>query len=131
MRLGYIKTILACLLVLSVSACSLSPTYINEAAPVKGQAQVTGINPVHFKFDPEFHTSPPQCIAVLPLRKQFKTTFLPETGPEISETELKQLRRVLYSHLVHYPYKDVELARVNKAVKKYSCLLYTSPSPRD
>ena len=122
MRLGYIKTILAGLLVLSVSACSLSPTYINEAAPVKGQAQVTGINPVHFKFDPEFHTSPPQCIAVLPLRKQFKTTFLPETGPEISETELKQLRRVLYSHLVPYHYKDVELARVNKAVKKYSDL---------
>jgi len=122
MRLSSIKIILAGLLVFSVSACSLSPVYINEAAVVKGQAQATGINPIHFKFDPEFHRSPPQYVAVMPLRKQFKTTFLPETGPEISDIELKQLRRVLYSHLAPYPYKDVELARVNKRVKKYSDL---------
>ncbi len=120
MGLNFIKTILAGALVLSVSASAMSPTYINEGTQTSGQGQATGMSPVHYTFDPEFHRSPPNCIAVMPLRRQVKTAFLPETGPEISDIELKQLRRVLYSHLAPYPYKDVELARINQAVKKYS-----------
>jgi len=123
MGLDFIKIILVGALVLSVSACGMSPVYINEAVQMEGgRGQATGMNPVHFKFDPAFHHSPPKCIAVMPLRKKLTTAFLPETGPEISDIELKQLRRVLFSHVAPYPYKDVELARVNQAVRTYSDL---------
>lgn len=58
----------------------------------------------------------------MPLSEQVKTVFLPETDLEISDTELEQLRRSLYSQLAPYSYKDVELDRVNQVVRQYSDL---------
>jgi hypothetical protein len=63
----------------------------------------------------------------MPLRKQVETIFLPEAGPLITDTELKQLRRVLYSHLAPLHYKDIEIARVNAAVAKYGELPASYP----
>lgn len=90
---------------LLLAGCSQNPVYINDAHYSRGQAQPTGFNPVRYKFDAEFHRTPPRCIAVMPFHKESNTTFLPETSPVISDAELKHLRRVLYSHLAPYPYK--------------------------
>ena len=97
----------------------MSPVYINEATSDNVQNRPTGLSPVHFKFESAFHRAPPSCVAIMPLRKQVKTIFLPESGPLITDKELKQLRRVLYSHLAPHPYKDIEIARVNAAIAKY------------
>jgi hypothetical protein len=122
MSLGFRKAVSIVLLVLGVSACSTKPVYINEAVQAEGHGQTMASSPIHFKFDPAFHRSPPSCIAVMPLSKQVKTVFLPETDLAVSDLELELLRRALYSHLAPHSYKDVELDLVNQAVKKYSDL---------
>ena len=116
------KILLAWCLLLTLTACGMSPVYINESGADKSQNQARGLSLVHFKFEPAFHQIPPSCVAIMPLRKQIKMAFLPETGPLINDKELKQLRRTLYSQLAPYPYKDVEIAQVNAAIAKYGQL---------
>lgn len=123
MGMGFVKILVVGTLSVLSTACSVKPTYINEATvDLKQSDQVSVSNPVHFKFSPVFHHSPPKCIAVLPFKKQNQSALLPKSVPDISQLELSQLRRVLYSHLAPHSFQDVELARVDKAIAQYGDL---------
>jgi len=109
-----------------ITGCaSVSPTYINDGEPAGEKATIAAINPVHFKIADSFKTSPPNCIAVLPLHNALDlyTTEaeLGENKPvktdlDLSDEALEQLRWNLYAHLSPYSYRDVELEKVNKVV---------------
>jgi hypothetical protein len=102
-------------LVVSLSGCAVSPTYVDDAKLTKNEANNTPINPVHYKIEEGFKARPPQCIAVLPLI-HISDQKGNEKKPSISSDDLEQLRWSLYSQLAPYPYRDVELASVNQAI---------------
>ena len=112
---------LLALLFVVVEGCSVSPTYIDDNKLSENSSDKEALNPVHFKMDDSFKTSPPQCIAILPLinkmnkeqggNKETKNKLL-----KLTDKSLEQLRWSLYSQLAPYPYNDVELATVNKVL---------------
>ena len=59
-------------------------------------------------------------------------TYLPGVGPKKAEILQKEAHIVSYEDLLHYfPYKYVDRSRFYRVDEVTSCLLYTSPSPRD
>jgi len=120
MDVRFLKFLTIISVMVSMTACSMSPTYINESdAGKSGEVSVTGINSVHFKFAPEFHQQPPKCVAVLPLKVEEGNDLFSESEVKIDEQALINLRRALYSHLSPYPYRDVELGFVDKKIAQY------------
>ncbi len=104
-----------------LSGCMSTPVFINENDP---EANVEGVNvsPVHFRTSNEFKISPPDCIAVLPLKSNLKPAGVKTNDQSIKPAvltadQLKEIRWILYSHLAPFPYKDVELARVDEILK--------------
>ncbi|MFW5450762.1 MAG: SH3 domain-containing protein [Methylophagaceae bacterium] len=104
------------LLLVSITGCAVSPTYINDANLSEGGTDSAHLNPVHYKMQESFRTTPPQCIAILPLIHHSEKP--PNSkNPQLTEERLEQLRWSLYSQLAPYSFRDVELANVNKALK--------------
>lgn len=111
------------ILFLMTGCASLSPTYIDDGAVVKNDKKNVAFNPVHFKVAESFKTSPPNCIAILPFRKNVSEDAsnnerVRNTLLDLNDDVLEQLRWNLYSHLAPYSYRDVELESVNKAILK-------------
>ena len=112
------------ILFLMTGCASLSPTYIDDGAMVKNDEKNVAFNPVHFKVSESFKTSPPNCIAILPFRKNVSEEGSSNNERtrsillELNDDVLEQLRWNLYSHLAPYSYRDVELESVNKAILK-------------
>jgi len=124
------------MLLLITGCASLSPTYINDNKSAEKNANKTAFNPVYFKVGDSFKTSPPNCIAIMPLKDVIAKTPLPKkqvatNNPiaqanqpaqnntnilELNDDVLVQMRWNLYSHLAPHPYRDVELAKVNEVV---------------
>ncbi len=112
--------------VLLITGCaSVSPTYINDGEATEEKATIAALNPVHFKIADSFKTSPPNCIAVLPLHNaldlytteaELADNKRVKTDLVLSDAALEQLRWNLYAHLSPYSYRDVELEKVNKVV---------------
>ncbi len=107
--------------IFGLSSCMSTPVFINEDDP---EANVEGVNvsPVHFRSSKEFKSSPPDCIAVLPLKSNLKPASVKMNDQSIKPAvltadQLKEIRWILYSHLAPFPYKDVELARVDEILK--------------
>jgi len=116
-------------LILSMLAgCMTKPSFINDEDPLE---DTNGLNtsPVNFRGSKEFRHSPPECIAILPLKSDLKhapqnQTPASEEIRTLSSQQLKKLRRILYSHLAPFPIKDIELSKVdavigNRLISKY------------
>jgi len=122
-----------------ITGCaSLSPTYINDNESAEKNADKAAFNPVYFKVEDSFKSSPPQCIAIMPLKdvtekmslKKQKIVHNPlgqasQTHQvsqsnqhliELNDEMLEQMRWNLYSHLAPHSYRDVELVKVNEVV---------------
>ena len=99
-----------------LSGCaSISPTYIDDGKlSQENKDTTTHLNPVHYKLEDTFIASPPKCIAIMPLTTGIKTSD--KDDKRLSEKSMEQLRWSLYSQLAPYPFTDIELARVNKAL---------------
>ncbi|PHS71603.1 MAG: hypothetical protein COB23_01140 [Methylophaga sp.] len=103
-----------------LTGCASSPTYINENDANQEQSSLT-TDTVYFKHDQIFIHSPPSCIAVLPLyvsddklaKQKISAT---QDILTLTAENLQHLRWILYSHLAPFPYRDVELAQVNRIV---------------
>ncbi|NOQ94007.1 MAG: SH3 domain-containing protein [Methylophaga sp.] len=113
-----------------VTGCaSISPTYINDGEVADSTSSETTLNPVHFKRADSFKTSPPNCIAVLPLHNGLGVkpaedevvadSKAAQADLELNNEALEQLRWNLYAHLAPYPYRDIELEKVNEAVLSF------------
>ncbi len=116
-----------------VSGCAVSPTYVNDGDLPENKLDEANLNPVHYKLEESFKTSPPQCVAVLPLTnateeegttsKDIKSKESNQDKKkykliELTDESLEQLRWSLYSQLAPYAYHDIELAVVNNAIKQ-------------
>jgi hypothetical protein len=98
-----------------LSGCaSVSPTYIDDGNLSQENKDATALNPVHYELEDSFIASPPKCIAIMPLTTGIKTSD--KDDRRLSEESMEQLRWSLYSQLAPYPFNDIELARVNKAL---------------
>jgi len=126
------------MLFLITGCASLSPTYINDNGSAEENANKTAFNPVYFKLEDGFKTSPPQCIAIMPLKdvtgqmsqkqphvvhnplgqasKTHQTAINNHNLIELDDEMLEQMRWNLYSHLAPHSYRDVELDKVNEVV---------------
>ena len=107
-----------------LTGCMTKPSFINENDPEVSKNDVN-ISPVHYRTSQEFDNSPPQCIAVLPLTsdlkpKDVKAGVEPEKAVVLTEEQLKKIRWILYSHLAPFPFRDVELNKVDAIVKTKS-----------
>lgn len=113
-----------------ITGCaSVSPTYINDGKLANNDSSEAVLNPVHFKRSDSFKTSPPHCIAVLPLHNGLgekvvkdevvTDSKVPKVELELNDKALEQLRWNLYAHLAPYPYRDIELEKVNEAVLSF------------
>ena len=127
------------ILFLITGCTAMSPTYINEGESAEANSKKTAFNPVHFKLEDSFKTSPPKCIAIMPLidvmdsepvkTKQVVTNPISnttrtaelaqnsQTSMELNDEILAQMRWNLYSHLAPHSYRDVELAKVDKVIE--------------
>jgi len=122
-----------------ITGCStMSPTYINEGELAEDDSERAAVNPVLFKIEESFRTSPPNCIAILPLKdvtasesvksqivaknpishtsQTVRVTNNSQTSIALNDEILEQMRWNLYSHLAPHSYRDVELAKVNQVV---------------
>jgi len=112
-----------------LTACSSIPTtYINDNNPPDDRVTKSEINTVHYKLGEGFKTTPPSCIAVMPLKNLIKQVAVShekndvkdgkkvKSESELSEKRLQDLQWNLYSHLAPYPFRDVELGKVNQVV---------------
>ncbi len=109
----------------SISGCAISPTYVNDGDVSENKLDEVSLNPVHYKIEKSFKQSPPQCVAILPLRNALEKEVVSEQDKkykliELTAEGLEQLRWSLYSQLAPYAYRDVELAVVNKVLKHTS-----------
>lgn len=108
-----------------LSACAVfSPTYVDENSAKNDSASTTDLNTVYFKQSPHFISSPPSCIAVLPLtvNNTQKLQITQKDGSKknaltVTPENLHQLRWILYSHLAPYSYRDIELNQIDSVVK--------------
>ena len=99
--------------------CSSSPTFVNGNESFTDTEKSAQFNAVHFKIEKQFLSSPPQCIAILPLGN--KTGELSKNSTEkliLTNEKIEQLRWILYSHLAPYSYQDIELKRVDSVLSK-------------
>lgn len=115
--------VLWCLIIVmgGLQGCMTKPSFINEENPEENRMGVN-ISPVHFRTSQEFNNSPPQCIAILPLVSELKSKVVkagtePEKPVVLTEEQLKKIRWILYSHLAPFPFRDVELNKVDEIVK--------------
>lgn len=115
------KLILVFICILSLlNGCASSPKYVDESVTTS-EKTAFNFNTVYFKKAQSFTSSPPQCIAVLPLNisdDQLAKQTDPATKSRITLTSknLQQLRWILYSHLAPRPYRDIELNHINKHI---------------
>lgn len=104
---------------LTATGCASSPNYINDANNTNS-ADNSDFNTVHFKLDESFINTPPKCVAILPFKANTKNPQLSNSSTgnieELTDAKLVELRWNLYSHLAPYPYRDVELEKVNNAI---------------
>jgi len=118
------------LMMLLITGCAaMSPTYINDGNVAENSSTVSAINPVHFKLADSFKTTPPNCIAVLPLHNGLNATppeskhtandQITKIDLELNAKALEQLRWNLYAHLAPYPYRDIEIDKVNDVVSSH------------
>jgi len=119
----YVMWCLVCI-VGGLQGCMIKPSFINEENPDENKVGVN-ISPVHFRISQEFNNSPPQCIAILPLKSELKTKAVktgadPEKPVVLTEEQLNKIRWILYSHLAPFPFRDVELKKIDDAVKTKS-----------
>ena len=97
-------------------------TYVNEND--KKAKQEEGMDTVVYRTDKAFKTSPPSCIAVLPLLDATNSSEQDDITntvnlSRLTDKKLKALRRNLYSHLAPYPYRDIEIKQVDQAVAEF------------
>jgi len=124
------------MLFLITGCASLSPTYINDNESAENNADKTAFNPVYFKLADGFKSSPPQCIAIMPLKDVTREVSLKQEVVhhpigqasqthqtsqnnnllDLNDEMLEQMRWNLYSHLAPHSYRDVELGKVNEVV---------------
>lgn len=115
-----IKAFLIFTIILILTSCASSPTYVDEN-DLASDDPALDINTVYFKQDQSFISSPPSCIAVLPLELSDDQLAEQQKAPTksilvLSPEKLQQLRWILYSHLAPFPFRDVELEQINKVI---------------
>jgi SH3 domain-containing protein len=115
-----IKAFLISCIILILSGCASTPTYVDENDSASDDPALD-INTVYFKQNQSFVSSPPSCIAVLPLALSESQQHEQQNATTksiliLSPENLQQLRWILYSHLAPFPFRDVELEQINKVV---------------
>lgn len=109
-------------IILILSGCASSPTYIDENDTAASEDSSFDVNTVYFKHGQSFISNRPSCIAVLPLKLSNDQLSEEQPSPPaennlaLSPENLQQLRWILYSHLAPFPFRDVELDQINKVV---------------
>jgi len=111
-----------------LAGCMTKPSFINDEDPL-ANTNALNTSPVNFRSSKEFRHSPPDCIAILPLKSELKTdpqNQSPDSEEirQLSPQQLKKIRRVLYSHISPFPIRDIELTKVdamigNRLISKY------------
>lgn len=110
--IGFLYTLLA----LGISGCVTFPQQQVSHSSEKSKQDRKLSSPVEFKLHPGYQTRPPDCIAILPLEKAIKPGT--KSKPKMTEKQVEEIRRVLYSHMSPARFRDVELASVDKVMSQ-------------
>ncbi|EME67706.1 hypothetical protein H261_22173 [Paramagnetospirillum caucaseum] len=100
-RAGCVSVFLA---VCATAGCS-GPSYVDEGAGERGGI---GFNEVKFRVDDSYRASPPECVAILPLKARSPS------NPEVTLEDAARVRLSVYAHLSAKSKRGVRLERVDR-----------------
>ena len=92
----------------AVTGCA-APTYVNKG---DGETGWLGLNEVAFQVHDAYKTTPPDCVAILPL------TIKVPSQPMASAEEAAKVRLSLYAHLATQSKRSVRLERIDHVLEQ-------------
>jgi hypothetical protein len=95
-----------CLAVCVVTGCS-GPSYVDKGA---GETGWIGLNEVTFRVDDAYKASPPDCVAILPLKAKTPSS------PVVASDDVARVRLSLYAHLSAKSKRGPRLERVDRVL---------------